>query len=129
MSLKYDKEWIKKAEQDYQTIIILSRQRKNNLSDIVCYHAHQCIEKYLKALLAKHKISIPKTHDLLFLIDRLIIPESDLGLIKDVVRELNGYAVELRYPGESTTTRDAKRAFKHVQQLRKTFSAKLNFKI
>lgn len=54
MSLKYAKEWQDKAEQDYQTIVILARQRKKALPDIICYHAHQCIEKYLKALLAKH---------------------------------------------------------------------------
>ena len=42
MSPEYVTEWIDKAEQDYQTVLILSRQRKNPLPDIICFHAHQC---------------------------------------------------------------------------------------
>ena len=51
MNPKYVKEWKDKAEQDYQAIPILSRQRSKKLPDIVCFHAHQCLEKYLKALI------------------------------------------------------------------------------
>jgi HEPN domain-containing protein len=71
MSRKYAKEWRQKAEEDYLTIVVLSRQRKRRLPDVICFHGQQCVEKYLKALLAKHNIKVPKSHDLEFLTDQL----------------------------------------------------------
>ena len=61
-------QWIQKAENDIiaaNQIIALS---KNCPFDTVCFHAQQCIEKYLKALLLFHKVDFPKSHD----IDQLI---------------------------------------------------------
>ena len=125
MSVKYVKEWIEKAEQDYQTILILSRQRKRFLPDVICYHAHQCIEKYLKGLLASQDIKVPKTHNLIFLVEQLVKNHPELELIKDALRDLNQYAVELRYPGETATKEEAKQAAKHIKEIRKTLLNKL----
>ncbi len=126
MNRKHIKEWIEKAEQDYQTIIILSRQKKNLLPDIICYHAHQCAEKYLKGLLEKHEIKVPKTHDLIFFADKLAEISPDLELIKDILRELNRYAIELRYPGESATKAEAKQAVVYIKQIRKVLLEKMD---
>ncbi len=126
MKIKYIQEWIAKAEQDYQTILILSRQRKKILPDIMCYHAHQCVEKYLKGLLAKHTGKVPKTHNLIFLADELISCEPELESTKDILRNLNRYAVELRYPGESATKQEAKSAVKQIKQIRKILRSKLS---
>lgn len=126
MSVNYAKEWIEKADQDYQTILILSRQRKEILSEVICYHAQQCAEKYLKGVWAKHDIKIPKTHNLIFLQERLLKDYPDLELIKDILRDLNKYAVELRYPGETVTKQEAKRAMKQVKEVRKFLLSKLN---
>ena len=104
---------------------LLSRQKKKFLPDIICFHGHQCIEKYLKALLAKHSQKIPKTHDLIFLADQLKKIESDLEFIRDLLRELNRYAVEFRYPGEGATSFEAKRIIKQVQEIRKILLIKL----
>jgi HEPN domain-containing protein len=41
-------EWINKAEQDYQTALVMARKRKNPVADIVGFHSQQCREKYLK---------------------------------------------------------------------------------
>lgn len=125
MSVKYVKEWVEKAEQDYQTILILSRQRKKFLPDVICYHAHQCIEKYLKGFLAAQGIKIPKTHNLIFLMEQLVKSYPELELIKDALRDLNQYAVELRYPGETATKKDASQAAQHVKDIRKLFLVKL----
>lgn len=114
-----------KAEQDYQTVIVLSRQRKKKLPDIVCYHAQQCAEKYLKAMMAKHDIKIPKNHDLVFLADKLKKVEPELELAKDMLSTLSQYAVEFRYPGESATKKDAKQAVKQIKQLRNIFRERM----
>jgi HEPN domain-containing protein len=55
--------WVEKAENDILNI-------ENNLAskeipwDTVGFHAQQCGEKYLKALLVFHQIDFPKIHDL-----------------------------------------------------------------
>ena len=41
-----------------------SRVRKSPNYDGVCFHAQQCIEKYLKAKLVEADIDFPKTHNL-----------------------------------------------------------------
>ena len=33
-------------------------------TDIICFHAQQCVEKYLKSILVLHQIPVPKTHDI-----------------------------------------------------------------
>ena len=44
-------EWIEKAEGDYITTQKLLPTTNPQLYDIICFHAQQCIEKYLKAWL------------------------------------------------------------------------------
>ena len=63
-------EWINKAEADFATAQreLQVQQRPNY--DAVCFHAQQCIEKYLKACLQEESIAFTKTHDLNRLHDR-----------------------------------------------------------
>jgi HEPN domain-containing protein len=44
-------EWVEKAEGDFATAKREIRVRKTPNFDAVCFHAQQCAEKYLKALL------------------------------------------------------------------------------
>lgn len=44
------REWVKKAENDFETAAALMR-RKKILGDSICFHCQQCVEKYLKARL------------------------------------------------------------------------------
>jgi len=44
-------EWVEKAEADYRTAEREARVRKAPSHDVVCFHAQQCAEKYLKAFL------------------------------------------------------------------------------
>ena len=43
-------EWIEKAEGDYRTALRERRVRRHPNHDAVCFHAQQCIEKYLNWL-------------------------------------------------------------------------------
>ena len=65
----------------------------------VCFHAQQCAEKYLKALLTYRAIEFPKTHDLVVLLNRLG-SESGLELRVEEVQALNRFSTEARYPGD-----------------------------
>ncbi len=57
-------EWVGKAEDNYLSALDLSRRRKNRVPDVICNRCEQSAEKYLKALLVRRKIPIPKIHDL-----------------------------------------------------------------
>jgi HEPN domain-containing protein len=89
--------WVEKAEHDLLNI-------ENNLSakeipwDTVGFHAQQCAEKYLKALLMFHRIDFPKIHDLT---EFYALLPKDLRVDFDpqLLERLNPYSIEGRYPG------------------------------
>jgi HEPN domain-containing protein len=62
------REWIIKAENDLKTAAYTIKMSKGCPTDIVCFHAQQCVEKYLKAFLVVEDIDFPRTHD----IERLV---------------------------------------------------------
>ena len=53
-----------KAEGDYRVVSVLLRSRKAWRYEVICFHAQQCVEKYLKAHLVEAGVAFPKTHDL-----------------------------------------------------------------
>jgi HEPN domain-containing protein len=53
-------EWISKAEGDFLTAGRELRARKSPNYDAVCFHAQQCAEKYLKAVLQENEKRILK---------------------------------------------------------------------
>jgi len=102
------REWVDKAEGDWHTATRELRARKSPNYDAACFHAQQCVEKYLKARLSEAEVSIPRTHDLVLLLD-LILPDEPLLLIERApLGILSESAVELRYPGESADKSFAK---------------------
>jgi len=66
------REWIDKAEGDFATASREIRVRKFPNYDAVCFHAQQCAEKYLKALLQESEIPFGKTHHLVALLEILL---------------------------------------------------------
>ena len=119
MKLRRDvRDWVVKAEEDYETARLLVRKRKQNLSNPVCFHAQQCAEKYLKAFLIFHRIPFPKTHDLLDLLELAKQADPTLELLRPDLAHLEPYAVEFRYPGEFATRGDAKRSVQVATHVR-----------
>lgn len=92
-------QWIEKAEEDLTTAEhTLTLGEKCPLST-VCFHAQQCVEKHLKALLTLHGVPFPKTHDLLELL-RLVPETIKSALSLRDMSVINRYAIETRYPGD-----------------------------
>ena len=54
------KAWIKKAENDLIAAKILFKTKPEPPLDIICFHAQQCAEKYIKAYLVYHNIEFEK---------------------------------------------------------------------
>lgn len=119
------REWVTKAEEDYASLEILARQQKRRVTDSVCFHAQQCAEKYLKALLTAHGIPPPRTHDLVSLAKSLRAKEPAVELVKDLCHGLNPYAIENRYPGEYATRRQMRLACKAAKEIRRFVRARL----
>ncbi len=69
------KEWMEKAEKDFATARREIQVQEDQNYDAVCFHAQQCIEKLMKALLIHLDVVPTKTHDLAFL-SQLLIPVS-----------------------------------------------------
>lgn len=111
------REWIGKAEGDFFSALREYRARKNVNHDSTCFHAQQCVEKYLKAVLVDLGLSFPKTHDLLSLLTLCLSHHALWQAWHDEVEWLSQYAVLFRYPGESATHADAKKAIRIMKKL------------
>lgn len=103
-------EWVDKAEGDFATASREIRVRKAPNFDAVCFHAQQCAEKYLKALLQEANLQFGKTHHLIALLDILVSVIPSWEFLRPQLQDLNAYSVSIRYPGESADKTAAKEA-------------------
>ena len=109
--------WAASAEEDF----ILARtalQRKQPLVSGACFHAQQCAEKYMKALLLSKSADFPKTHDLLMLNNLCSVAGIFLEIDPKHLNTLSDYAVRTRYPGEGPNVDDAKEAIELAKLVR-----------
>jgi HEPN domain-containing protein len=122
-------EWIAKVENDLLNATHTLTLGARCPTDTVCFHAQQCAEKYLKALLTLRGIDFPKTHDLEALVARLKGgPGSSLKA--DDLARLTRYAVVTRYPGaERIRLADARRAVAAGRRVRKAVRGALPRKL
>ena len=110
--------WVKRAEEDYAAVQS-SLRRKLPLTYIACFHAQQCAEKYLKAMLVVEKRKFPKTHDLLLLNDQCGKAGIFLGIDLKDLNTLSDYAVRVRYPGDNPTPDEAREALTIAKAVRR----------
>ena len=119
MRLRPDvRDLVVKAEEDFAVVETLGRRRRSALQTAVCFHAQQCAEKYLKALLTRDQITFPKTHDLLDLLELARRSDPATELLRSYLEYLEPYAVNLRYPGECATRTEAQRSMRAITQVR-----------
>lgn len=104
-------EWVSKAEGDYRTAERELHPTGTPNFDAVCFHAEQCVEKLMKALLIHLNVIPPRTHDLVAL-NRLLTPVCQAWSwpVKEL-RLLSVAAVDVRYPGDSADREEASEAF------------------
>jgi len=91
------REWLLKADNDLKNASHTLTLGQACPTDTVCFHAQQCVEKYLKALLAFLAVPFPKTHnirDLMNLLPTKYRPDHD----EDQQDLLTDYATIIRYP-------------------------------
>jgi len=111
-------EWIDKAEGDFATLGREFRARISPNHDAACFHAQQCIEKYIKARLQEEAIPFGRTHNLGTLLDLIIPVEPTWATLRPSMILLTTYAVDMRYPGNSVGKLEAKEAYTKCVQIR-----------
>ena len=113
-------EWLTKADNDLTTAAHTLKLGEGCPTDTVCFHAQQCVEKYLKAILVLEGIDFPKTHDLQTLVARIpagLRPE----LSSEEQARLTEYATGARYPGwEEVSLAAARRAVAVARRVRRS---------
>lgn len=110
-------EWTEKAERDYAAIL-LHQQAESPDFDFICFHAQQCIEKYLKAWIQDANIDILKSHDLIGLLGLILPTIPSWQTWRTDFEIISPYAVEFRYPGKSATAENTEHAVKTCKMVR-----------
>ena len=113
------RDWVVKAEEDFAAATVLARPRKKPLWSPVCFHAQQCVEKYLKARLNEASVAIHRTHDLEQLLNHVLPVEPLWAAFRPALKRLSDAAVVPRYPGSFTTKAEAQRALVTCKSFRK----------
>jgi HEPN domain-containing protein len=118
--------WIEKAESDLKAVDLLIAAEDSPV-DVVCFHAQQVAEKYLKAALTGLGIQFPKTHDLAVLLGMFpqdsLVPHALVDL-----SELTDVAVSVRYPGymEDYSRETAEDLIRQARQVKSVVIDELN---
>jgi HEPN domain-containing protein len=111
-------EWVLKAEGDFTSAQRELKARKSPNFDAACFHAQQCAEKYLKARLQEAGIPFGRSHHLSTLLDLALPLEPMWEACRADLTILTAFAVEFRYPGESSDRTLAKEAVRRCAAFR-----------
>ena len=111
--------WVEKAESDLKNAALALRAGQECPADTVVFHAQQCVEKYLKALLTLKAVDFPRIHDIEELVIRAGTALSKVLTVEEQ-RQLTTYATVTRYPGdyEPVSISEARRAVVLARRVR-----------
>jgi|GEM_PF-973842 len=110
------REWIYKAEYDWDNAQLLSTREGYQGHALICYQCHQACEKYLKAVLQYLKTNPSKTHELPALAK--LIPDLPQELVEDA-NIINPLGSAMRYPGKPTSDELAADALIRTARIRR----------
>ena len=113
------RQWLARAEEDFGLAEHLVSEGSPYLG-AVGFHSQQAAEKFFKAVLVRHQVEFPKTHNLGELLDLVAKVDSGLAQSLQEASVLNPYGVEIRYPGDfpEMTINDAKAAVSLAEKVR-----------
>ena len=113
-------EWVQKAENDLTSAGMLLRGGAKCPTDTTCFHAQQCVEKYIKAVLVFRGIAFAKTHNIRLLME-LLAGNPALAIEPDMRDRLTDYATVSRYPceDEPISILEARKAVRVARMVRR----------
>jgi len=118
--------WMNKANKD-----LLSAQHElsfpDSVTETVCFHCQQAVEKYLKAYLVHCGASFTKTHEIGELITKCENRDSEISVFKEEADKLTDYAIEIRYPDDwyEPTLEEAREAFEIATKIKEFIQNKI----
>ncbi len=95
---------------------------------MICFHCQQAAEKYLKALLQELGLTIPRTHNLNYLLDLLAPHDAALRSLRRGMLFLTQFAVDFRYPSADATKRQTEAALRWAERIRKELRSRLGLR-
>jgi HEPN domain-containing protein len=114
------RQWVEKAEHDLTAAAQIQKLGKSAPTDTVCFHAQQCVEKYLKAVLVDQGIPFAKTHDIEVLV-KLIPPQHRPTMTPTEQKLFTSFSVVVRYPqaGLAIPLRESRSAVALARRIRR----------
>jgi len=108
-------EWAQKADGDFRTADRELHSPDAPNFDAACYHAQQCVEKMMKALLISRQVLPLRIHDLAKLGEMVRGHFSHVSFEGADLDFLTLAGIAFRYPGVSATRENAERAMRGEQ--------------
>ena len=131
-----------KAESD--VLIINSHIKDSNIPenwkyDVICFHATQAVEKFLKGFIIDNSQDVKKSHDLGYLWNEAVKIDGKFNDIKNDCKLLNNYTAWVRYSSHSpieqhefiAVMKSLKKVyfFQPIQEIRNKFSKQEGYRI
>lgn len=119
--------WVRYADEDLALARHSMKMRRDRPFRLIAFHAQQCAEKYLKAVLVFHRRDFQYTHNIGYLLEACG-PHVGWGEALSEAEELTPFAVSVRYPGEDeeVTGEEASRAIELAELVKRSVLAHLN---
>jgi HEPN domain-containing protein len=99
-----------KAEKDIMNIDIMNKDMAypaDRKYDLICFHAAQAVEKFLKGYIIQNGRQAEKTHNLAILIVEAIDIDASFEVISAECALLNKYSSEIKYANHNPITKYA----------------------
>lgn len=99
MTDEYLQKWLLKADHDLQAAKNeMAMTSDTLLTDVICFHAQQAVEKCLKAFLIFKNVEFTRSHSLEYLKELCVQQDKEFDSLD--VGNLSDYAVEIRHPDD-----------------------------
>lgn len=121
--------WLVKANND---LTVAENEMKvkgrNFVTEAVCFHSQQAVEKFLKSFLVALKKDFKKTHNIEYLLE--LCSKIDKSFSRLDASKLSYYGVEVRYPDEfyKPNRTDARQSLAKARKVKRFVLAKLGTK-
>jgi HEPN domain-containing protein len=119
-------DWLLKAKNDLRSAKAIFRYYENPPTDTICYHCHQVAEKSLKSFLVYKKVSFPKIHDLIAILNLCLLKDKSLKMLRVPLEVLNK---EAKYPTDMLldySKDEARQAIRYAEEIFKIIREKIN---
>ena len=125
------KKWVLKAMNDFKTAEkLINLPEGEIITDTLCFHSQQAVEKFLKAFLVYHRKEFERVHTIEYLLKLCSSLDNEFETLYEITANLTYYAIEVRYPDEFyiPTIEEAKKAFQSATKVKDFIFKKLSIK-